>query len=291
MSSGSRTTRAGWQSRPSRTCSARVWSRSTSPPPRGQGHRPRVLADAGGDEEACPRPPPCPDRDRRRSQAAAPERGRPAAEERQAARRGPRLEAGHVLAEEDMVAKSPAEGGLPPFALDDLVGRSAPSAAIAARSRRAATADVGSPAAPSRDARDGAVSDPLFDLSGRVAVVTGGWGSSAQSCPWRWPRAGCGWRSSTSRPKPAPGAPGSRPASTRDDPRSRVRRHRPGAGRGGAALVEVDWGVPHLLVNAAAIDAPPDAPAEEVGPFEDVPSSRSSGSSTRTCSASSFRAR
>ena len=37
------------------------------------------------------------------------------------------------------------------------------------------------------------------------------------------------------------------------------------------ALVEADWGVPDLLVNAAAIDAPPDAPADEVGPFEDVP--------------------
>ena len=37
------------------------------------------------------------------------------------------------------------------------------------------------------------------------------------------------------------------------------------------ALVEADWGVPDLLVNAAAIDAPPDAPAAEVGPFEDVP--------------------
>ena len=39
-----------------------------------------------------------------------------------------------------------------------------------------------------------------------------------------------------------------------------------------AALAAIeDWGVPHLLVNAAAIDAPPDAPADEVGPFEDVP--------------------
>src|SRR5262245_61031512 len=37
------------------------------------------------------------------------------------------------------------------------------------------------------------------------------------------------------------------------------------------ALVEVDWGVPDLLVNAAALDSPPDAPAAEVGPFEDVP--------------------
>jgi NAD(P)-dependent dehydrogenase (short-subunit alcohol dehydrogenase family) len=31
------------------------------------------------------------------------------------------------------------------------------------------------------------------------------------------------------------------------------------------------WGTPHVLVNAAAIDSPPDAPAAEVGPFEDYP--------------------
>jgi NAD(P)-dependent dehydrogenase (short-subunit alcohol dehydrogenase family) len=30
--------------------------------------------------------------------------------------------------------------------------------------------------------------------------------------------------------------------------------------------------VPQVLVNAAALDSPPDAPAEEVGPFEDFPS-------------------
>jgi NAD(P)-dependent dehydrogenase (short-subunit alcohol dehydrogenase family) len=40
------------------------------------------------------------------------------------------------------------------------------------------------------------------------------------------------------------------------------------------ALEEVAdaWDVPHVLVNAAALDSPPDAPAEEVGPFEDYPS-------------------
>jgi NAD(P)-dependent dehydrogenase (short-subunit alcohol dehydrogenase family) len=37
-----------------------------------------------------------------------------------------------------------------------------------------------------------------------------------------------------------------------------------------AELVE-EWGVPHVLVNAAALDSPPDAPAEEVGPFESYP--------------------
>jgi N-acetylneuraminate synthase/sialic acid synthase len=33
------------------------------------------------------------------------------------------LEAGHVLVEGDLVAKSPADGGLPPYALDELLGR------------------------------------------------------------------------------------------------------------------------------------------------------------------------
>ncbi len=33
------------------------------------------------------------------------------------------------------------------------------------------------------------------------------------------------------------------------------------------------WGVPHALINNAALDAPPDAPAEENGPFETYPES------------------
>jgi NAD(P)-dependent dehydrogenase (short-subunit alcohol dehydrogenase family) len=41
----------------------------------------------------------------------------------------------------------------------------------------------------------------------------------------------------------------------------------------GRATDEVvqEWGVPHVLVNAAALDSPPDAPADEVGPFESYP--------------------
>ena len=40
-----------------------------------------------------------------------------------------------------------------------------------------------------------------------------------------------------------------------------------------AATEEVvrEWGVPHVLVNAAALDSPPDEPAEEAGPFESYP--------------------
>jgi NAD(P)-dependent dehydrogenase (short-subunit alcohol dehydrogenase family) len=34
-----------------------------------------------------------------------------------------------------------------------------------------------------------------------------------------------------------------------------------------------EWGTPHVLVNAAALDSPPDAPATEVGPVESYPES------------------
>jgi NAD(P)-dependent dehydrogenase (short-subunit alcohol dehydrogenase family) len=35
--------------------------------------------------------------------------------------------------------------------------------------------------------------------------------------------------------------------------------------------IEQEWGAPHVLVNAAALDSPPDAPPEEVGPVESYP--------------------
>jgi NAD(P)-dependent dehydrogenase (short-subunit alcohol dehydrogenase family) len=39
------------------------------------------------------------------------------------------------------------------------------------------------------------------------------------------------------------------------------------------ARVEAAWGAPHGLINNAALDAPPHAPAEENGPFETYPES------------------
>jgi NAD(P)-dependent dehydrogenase (short-subunit alcohol dehydrogenase family) len=40
-----------------------------------------------------------------------------------------------------------------------------------------------------------------------------------------------------------------------------------------AALKQVNalWGIPHVLINNAALDSPPNAPAEENGPFETYP--------------------
>ena len=39
----------------------------------------------------------------------------------------------------------------------------------------------------------------------------------------------------------------------------------------GLETVNASWGVPHALVNNAALDSPPGAPAEENGPFETYP--------------------
>jgi NAD(P)-dependent dehydrogenase (short-subunit alcohol dehydrogenase family) len=41
----------------------------------------------------------------------------------------------------------------------------------------------------------------------------------------------------------------------------------------GLAQVKAKWGAPHALINAAALDSPPDAPANENGPFENYPES------------------
>ena len=41
----------------------------------------------------------------------------------------------------------------------------------------------------------------------------------------------------------------------------------------GLSQVGATWGVPHALINNAALDSPPDAAAEENGPFESYPES------------------
>jgi len=96
-------------------------------------------------------------------------------------------------------------------------------------------------------------SDPLFDLRGRVAVVTGGLGQLGSEYV----------RGLTERGMEVAvwDVAADEPVDVTD--RSSVE----------AALVRIvaEHGIPHLLVNNAAIDTPPDAPAEEVGPFETYP--------------------
>ena len=105
------------------------------------------------------------------------------------------------------------------------------------------------------------MSDPLFDLEGRVAVVTGGAGQLGRVFVEGLVARGMHVASFDV-------AAGSFPEGAREyyvDVTDRAAL--------ASALEDIvgELGVPHLLVNNAALDSPPDAPAEEVGPFEDVP--------------------
>ena len=116
------------------------------------------------------------------------------------------------------------------------------------------------------------MSDPLFDLEGRVGVVTGGYGqlgSMLVDALWR--------RGMRIALVDTAGGPGRGAADLGDALASGDVRAFGADVTDRRALEEVladvrgAWEVPHLLVNAAAVDAPPDAAADEVGPFEGVP--------------------
>ena len=105
------------------------------------------------------------------------------------------------------------------------------------------------------------MNDPLFDLEGRVAVVTGGMGQLGSVYTAGLVERGM-------RVAVFDVAAGEVPEGARAyrvDVTDRVEIE------AAVAEVENEWGVPHLLVNNAALDSPPDAPAEEVGPFETYP--------------------
>jgi NAD(P)-dependent dehydrogenase (short-subunit alcohol dehydrogenase family) len=99
------------------------------------------------------------------------------------------------------------------------------------------------------------VTDELFDLSGRVAVVTGGLGQLGSVYVDGLTRRGM---------KVAVFDVAA------DDPVDVTSR---ASIEAATERVVAELGVPHLLVNNAALDSPPDAPPEEVGPFESYPES------------------
>jgi NAD(P)-dependent dehydrogenase (short-subunit alcohol dehydrogenase family) len=114
--------------------------------------------------------------------------------------------------------------------------------------------------------------DPLFELSGRAAVVTGGMGQLGAEYAAALAERGMRVAILDVAAEPKPGAAdlsrGLSEGSIRTFAADVTDRE---AVEGVAAEIEASWGVPHLLVNNAAIDAPPDAPAAEVGPFETYP--------------------
>jgi len=99
------------------------------------------------------------------------------------------------------------------------------------------------------------MTDPLFDLSGRVAVVTGGLGQLGSVYV-------DGLRDRGMKVAVFDVA-AEDSVDVTDRPSIEAATER----------VIAEHGVPHLLVNNAALDSPPDAPAEEVGPFETYPES------------------
>jgi NAD(P)-dependent dehydrogenase (short-subunit alcohol dehydrogenase family) len=102
----------------------------------------------------------------------------------------------------------------------------------------------------------------LFSLDGKVAVVTGGAGQLGAAISRGLTDAGA--RVANFDIAAEDGEDGGI-RSFRVDV-----RERDAIERATDELTEV-WGVPHVLVNAAGLDSPPDAPAEEVGPFEHYP--------------------
>jgi NAD(P)-dependent dehydrogenase (short-subunit alcohol dehydrogenase family) len=112
------------------------------------------------------------------------------------------------------------------------------------------------------------VTDPLFDLTGRVAVVTGGMGQLGAQYAEGLAERGMSVAVFDVETEPRPGVPDISSSSIRS---FRVDvTDREAVEQATREVVEM-WGVPHLLVNNAGIDAPPDAPAAEVGPFESYP--------------------
>jgi NAD(P)-dependent dehydrogenase (short-subunit alcohol dehydrogenase family) len=103
----------------------------------------------------------------------------------------------------------------------------------------------------------------LFDLSGRVAVVTGGLGQLGREYVAALAERGMRVAIFDVAAEPEPAEASVRAFAVDVTSRESV--------EAAAEAVVAEWGVPHLLVNNAALDSPPDAPAEEVGPFETYP--------------------
>jgi NAD(P)-dependent dehydrogenase (short-subunit alcohol dehydrogenase family) len=109
-----------------------------------------------------------------------------------------------------------------------------------------------------------AVTDPLFDVAGRVVVVTGGLGQLGATYAAALAERGA-QVAILDVSEANDGLEGDTTAIWRVDVSDRA------AVEAAAADIQARWGAPHALINNAAIDSPPDADPAEVGPFEDYP--------------------
>ena len=116
--------------------------------------------------------------------------------------------------------------------------------------------------------------DKLFDLRSRVAIVTGGMGQLGLE--YTLALAGRGVKVAIFDRMLKPKIPNTtlarllktgRVLSFRVDICSRKEVQK------AARRVSQLWAVPHILINNAALDSPPDAPPGDVGPFETYPES------------------
>ena len=114
----------------------------------------------------------------------------------------------------------------------------------------------------------------LFDVSGRIVVVTGGLGQLGRQFSLTLAERGA--KVAIFDFKTNPDIIDERFGAHKSDPnlmflsvdltnRSSIEE--------GLAEVQATWGVPFGLINNAALDSPPNAPTEETGPFETYPES------------------
>lgn len=114
--------------------------------------------------------------------------------------------------------------------------------------------------------------DPLFSVKGRVAVVTGGMGQLGMAYAGALAERGARvavFDIATS-PK-ADATPFTQGIRNRTIVPFQVDITDKDSVEAAARQVVDRWETPRILVNNAALDSPPDAPPEEVGPFETYP--------------------
>lgn len=114
----------------------------------------------------------------------------------------------------------------------------------------------------------------LFNIAGKIAVVTGGLGQLGRQ--FVLTLADSGARVAVFDSRVDEDVVAARFGERRHDPAllfCRVDVTDRASLEAGLQQVQETWGTPHILINNAALDSPPNAPAAENGPFETYPES------------------